>query len=240
MKTGRGSLLMPLGVFLLGAAAVVSARSARPAPSHTIPGRELRLSPPPPRTVSPEAPPPPPQQPVVDPARAYETQAWLGIVITLAVVAAVICAAWLVLRIVQALRTHRAPLREPVGAEAPSVSAPRELGAVADAFAAAREELDTGPPEGAVCRAWRKLEAVAATGGVPRRSHETADQFTSRALAALPLDAAALRRLESLYQQERYSGRALSPALVADAEKALHHLQESLREGAAQAGGEGA
>ncbi|MGQ4532230.1 DUF4129 domain-containing protein [Dermabacteraceae bacterium P13138] len=228
MKPGRGSFLLPLGVFLLGAAAVVSARSARPSPSHTIPGREFRLSPPPPRTVSPEEPPPPPQQPVVDPARAYETQAWLGILITLAVVAAVICAAWLVLRVVRALHTHGAPLREEVDVTADPVSAPRDLGAVAGAFVAARAELDNGPPAGAVCRAWRKLEFAAAAGGVPRRPHETADQFTSRALSALPLDAAALKRLESLYQQERYSGRVLDEAAVAAAEAALRRLLTSL------------
>ena len=234
---GRGDrLLIPLGVLLLGAATVVSARSARPAPSHTIPGRELRISPPPPRTVSPEEPPPPPQQPVVDPAHAYETQAWLGMVITLAAVAAVICAAWIVLRIIRALGTHSVPTREAVSVADSPAAAAKNLEAVADAFSAARTELDNGPPEGAICRAWRTLEDAVAADGVPRRPHETADQFTVRVLATLPLDSDALRSLETLYQQERYSGKVLSPELVAAAETALQRLQESLREGRTKAG----
>lgn len=89
-------------------------------------------------------------------------------------------------------------------------------------------EDDRVPPGDAVIAAWVALEESAARSGVVRDRAQTASEFTLDVLDATQADAAATRRLLSLYLAARYSEHRLTAADVATARDALTLLADGV------------
>lgn len=87
---------------------------------------------------------------------------------------------------------------------------------------------DRVPPGDAVIAAWVALEESAARSGVVRDRSQTASELTVDVLDATQADAAATRRLLSLYLAARYSEHRLTPQDVAAARDALTLLAEGV------------
>ncbi|MEP7105133.1 MAG: DUF4129 domain-containing protein, partial [Chloroflexota bacterium] len=102
----------------------------------------------------------------------------------------------------------------------------RELAeAVGDALDDLREDAD---PRRAVIQAYARMERVLAVHAVPRRPHETPEEFLVRALLELDIREPALRRLTELYEYARFSQHGVDDGMRSDALAALVAIREDL------------
>jgi hypothetical protein len=140
-----------------------------------------------------------------------------------AIAAAVVTAlAWLVMRLVDALRT--APPLPAVERQAPGVAATVLEGA--DERAA---DLQRGAATDSVIRCWLSLEQALARSGVPRDPARTPAETVQAALRAHDVDIAALDRLATLYRLARFSDHELTESDRAAAASALDQVHGDLR-----------
>jgi hypothetical protein len=89
-----------------------------------------------------------------------------------------------------------------------------------------RAEAD---PRRAVIAAYARLERVLAAHGQPRRPADTAEEHVSRALSTLDVDRRAVRRLEELYLQAKFSQHAIDAGMKDAAIGALERVRDDLR-----------
>lgn len=123
------------------------------------------------------------------------------------------------------------PEDDPDGPE--RVLSPDELAAAVAADRAAQlAAVEEGTPRNGVVAAWSRLQEIAADTGLPRHRWETSVEFTSRMLAALPVDEVAVlaaTELGVLYRRARFSSHELSEADRERARAALTLLHDDLR-----------
>ncbi len=112
-------------------------------------------------------------------------------------------------------------------AELPEDADDAKITLMAKAVRTARDRLrlrDGGEPGDAVVRAWLLLERAAADAGLTRKPHQTPTEFTTAVFTDLRVDAGALDRLRTLYQQARFSSRPVGEDDVDLAQEALDRL----------------
>jgi hypothetical protein len=95
-----------------------------------------------------------------------------------------------------------------------------------------RREAD---PRRAVIAVYARLERVLASHGVARHRAETPDEYLSRTLGVLAVDAAAVTRLTRLFSQAKFSNHAVGPEMKEDAIQTLEHVRDELLRSAATA-----
>ena len=81
----------------------------------------------------------------------------------------------------------------------------------------------------AVVAAYARLERVLAAHGQPRRPADTPEEHVSRALAALDVDRRAVRRLEGLYLEAKFSHHTVDRDMKDAAIAALERVRDDLR-----------
>jgi hypothetical protein len=154
-----------------------------------------------------------------DPSVAYEPEfAWLPVIIVLGLaLAAVVAYAVAVRRSSRAARSQDALVEQ--------------LAAVFDdTLDDLRAESD---PRRAVIAAYARLERVLAAHGIARRAAETPEEYLTRILRALAIDAEAVRRLTDLFSRAKFSQHAVDFGMKEEAIEALEHVRDELGEAAA-------
>jgi hypothetical protein len=163
---------------------------------------------------------PVPQQPGAEVTTVtYEPSfAWLPVIVVVGLAAAAVVA-----YVVAQRRSRRASRAEETLAE--------ELAVVLDdTLDDLRAESD---PRRAVIAAYARMERVLAAHGIARRAAETPDEYLTRILRALAIDAEAVRRLTDLFSRAKFSQHAVDFGMKEEAIEALEHVRDELREAAA-------
>lgn len=154
---------------------------------------------PPPLEVLPEAPP-------------QDLPGWLGPALAVAGALAVLVVVVLVVVLARRLwqrRSSRAEALEPLDEAAGDATGALAAPVVRRGIARSLDLLDDPRDlDDAVVRAWLGLEETAEDAGVARAPSETPTEFTTRLLARVPADRAAVDVLRSLYSRARFGGRA--------------------------------
>ncbi|MDH4101927.1 MAG: DUF4129 domain-containing protein [Thermoleophilia bacterium] len=88
-------------------------------------------------------------------------------------------------------------------------------------------------PRRAVIAAYARLERVLAAHDIARRGAETPEEYLTRILGALTIDAEAVRRLTDLFSRAKFSQHAVDLAMKEEAIEALEHVRDELRAAAA-------
>jgi Domain of unknown function (DUF4129) len=139
--------------------------------------------------------------------------AWLPVLVVgpLAAVAAV--------AFVLSARRRKPGLREPLLA-----------GELATAIDVSLDDLRAeADPRRAVVAAYARLERVLAAYGQPRRPADTPEEHVSRALATLDVDRRAVRGLETLYLEAKFSHHTVDRDMKQAAIAALERVRDDLR-----------
>ena len=150
---------------------------------------------------------------------AYEPRfAWLPVIVVVGLAGAAIVA-----YVVAVRRSSRAARSQDALVE--------QLAAVFDdTLDDLRAESD---PRRAVIAAYARLERVLAAHGIARRAAETPDEYLTRILRALAIDAEAVRRLTDLFSRAKFSQHAVDFGMKEEAIEALEHVRDELGEAAA-------
>ncbi len=193
-----GCALAAVVVVLAAAAEGLTTPSGRrSAPPGVVMPTPTPTQTPPPLEVLPEAPP-------------QDLPGWLGPALAVAGALAVLAVAVLVAVLLRRLwqrRTSRAEALEPVDEAAGDAGGAFAAPVVRRGLARSLELLDDPRDlDDAVVRAWLGLEETAEDAGVARSRAETPTEFTTRLLARVPADRAAVDVLRSLYSRARFGG----------------------------------
>jgi uncharacterized membrane protein YozB (DUF420 family) len=140
--------------------------------------------------------------------------AWLPLI----VIAALVLAAYLAWRL---SRKRRALAEHEDETVAESLAQ-----AIDDTLDDLRRERD---PRRAIIAAYARMERALAAFGIPRRPHETQQEYLGRILGGLEVDTAAIRRLTDLFTQAKFSHHEVGPAMKEEAIDALEHTRDELR-----------
>lgn len=138
---------------------------------------------------------------------------WVGeLVRAIAIAVVVALLAWLVAKVVRALRApdmDKAAAAAGTAVEIPDIDEEEVTLSFEEALARLRSGVAV---DDAVVECWRRLEQIASDSGVSRGPSETSEEFTTRILAHTSVDSAALERLASLYRQALFSTHVLTDA----------------------------
>lgn len=148
-------------------------------------------------------------------------------------VAALLVLAWLLYRGVRRLRDLvRWRSRPPPKAELVEFDVLDDPDALAEEIRAdAGEQFDLlfgGTPRNAIVACWDRFEEQAERVNAARKPWETSSEFTLRLLDAVSADSAAVRRLEALYREARFSEHEIDESRRASAVEALQAIHASL------------
>lgn len=88
-----------------------------------------------------------------------------------------------------------------------------------------------GAPRNAIVACWDRFEEQAERVGAARKPWETSSEFTLRLLEAVAADQAAVRRLEGLYREARFSDHDIDESRRESALEALGAIHASLGAG---------
>lgn len=177
-------------------------------------------------TPTPQGPP----TPWHPPGTGMTAPAWLGAVIEILLVAALLVGLFFVLRalvraVARVVREIQLPEVETNDAANWQLVAREEL---SGAVTAGADQIETGTPSDAIVACWLALERAAAAAGVARQPSETPAELTVRVLAACWVSRAALERLADLYREARFSAHGLPESARAEARDALRLLRREL------------
>jgi Domain of unknown function (DUF4129) len=105
-----------------------------------------------------------------------------------------------------------------------------EQSALAEAVAAAEEELDSHGDDtrAAIIAAYTAMERHLVASGTARQVSDTPSDFVMRALAASRVSRGAATRLTDLFREARFSRHPMAPAARADAARALARVADDL------------
>lgn len=92
-----------------------------------------------------------------------------------------------------------------------------------------RRALSDGEARNAIVRCWERFETRAAAAGLPRRPWETSSEYVARALAELSVRGDAVRRLERLFVEARFSTHPIDEDHRRAALEALDAIHADLR-----------
>lgn len=87
----------------------------------------------------------------------------------------------------------------------------------------------------AVIAAYARLERAFAAAGLPRRRHETAEEYVPRVLGGLEVDEEPVRTLTDLFEAAKFSHHVVSDEMKLSAVAALERIRDDLRAAAARA-----
>lgn len=95
-----------------------------------------------------------------------------------------------------------------------------------------RALLLAGEPRNAIVACWSRLEEVAASAGLQRRSWETSSEFVIRLLDGIAGDGGATERLGILFREARYSRHPITEEARREAVALLDRILAEIRSGA--------
>ncbi|MBF5080742.1 DUF4129 domain-containing protein [Quadrisphaera sp. INWT6] len=186
-----------LVVLAAAAEGLTTPSGRRSAPPDVVMPTPTPTQTPPPLEVLPEAPP-------------QDLPSWLGPALAVAGALAVLAVVVLVvvwLRRLWQRRASRAEALEALDETAGDVDGALAAPVVRRGIARSLELLDDPRDlDDAVVRAWLGLEETAEDAGVARTPAETPTEFTTRLLARVPADRAAVDVLRALYSRARFGG----------------------------------
>jgi hypothetical protein len=142
-------------------------------------------------------------------------------IIWLVIVTGVVALAWLIYRIIRAVKL---PEAEPADPDWERVKADKLAEAVDTGLAG----INSGTATDAVIACWVALEEAAASAGVARERSETPAEFTVRVLSIGDISEPELVRLGALYREARYSTHGSTEAARTEARAALLRLRDEL------------
>ncbi len=87
----------------------------------------------------------------------------------------------------------------------------------------------------AVIAAYARLERSLAAAGLPRRRHETAEEYVTRILSRLEVDAEPVRALTELFARAKFSQHDVDGTMKLAAIDALERIRDELRVAAQRA-----
>jgi Domain of unknown function (DUF4129) len=107
---------------------------------------------------------------------------------------------------------------------------PSEQSALAEAIAAAEEELDSHGDDtrAAIIAAYTAMERRLVASGTARRASDTPSDFVLRAMAASRVSRGAATRLTDLFREARFSRQPMAPTAREDAVRALARVADDL------------
>lgn len=147
-----------------------------------------------------------------------------ALLLTVVVAAALGLAATMVLR-------RRRPAEDPdSGTEPDETDGMGEEGALAEAVAAAEEELDSHGDDtrAAIIAAYLAMERQLVSRGTARRASDTPTDFLTRAVATRRVSRGSAGRLTELFREARFSTHPMPPGAREDASRALARVAEDL------------
>jgi Domain of unknown function (DUF4129) len=152
---------------------------------------------------------------------AYQAEfAWIPVLVVVALAVAAVAAYVLAAR-------RRRPLAESDAAAAEDL---------ADVLDETLDDLRAEPDaRRAVIAAYARLERAFAAAGLPRRRHETAEEYVPRVLGGLEVDEEPVRTLTDLFEAAKFSHHVVSDEMKLSAVAALERIRDDLRAAAARA-----
>ncbi|MDQ6935435.1 MAG: DUF4129 domain-containing protein [Actinomycetota bacterium] len=153
---------------------------------------------------------------------------WLGELVQLAVLAAILFVLWRLARFVRDKYADR-PRRDRIDADfevLPDLEEAREQ-LLAD-YRRQLEALDRLSVRNGIVECWLTFESSAAHARAGRRPADTPTEFITRLLRRLDVDPRSAARLATLYEEARFSDHELSEDRRNDARAALDHIHADL------------
>jgi len=168
---------------------------------------------------------------VHQPDQGWTVPPAVGDAILAVLVSALLVGLWLLLRALWRYLQPGPPEEELFDVDIDPLGDPVLLGQALRATVAEGEALLAGgEPRNAVVACWEAFERTLSEAGVPREPWETSSELIVRALARVDADHAAVRRLEALYREARFSEHPVGEAERDAARAALAAIRASLGE----------